>query len=96
MPNTVILCSPPVVKLPRARKLRRDPPPAPQPQESRTQMFATSAGVTNTTGPNMSIQAMSFSPNLVLGAGWSSKGATGTATKDSNDLVVAGIGRCDP
>ncbi|KAJ4466085.1 hypothetical protein C8J55DRAFT_493114 [Lentinula edodes] len=29
----------------------------------------------------------------VLGAGWSSKGATETATEDRNDLVVAGIGR---
>ncbi|KAJ3804944.1 hypothetical protein F5876DRAFT_70215 [Lentinula aff. lateritia] len=32
----------------------------------------------------------------VLGAGWSSKGATGTATEDRNDLVVAGIERYDP
>ncbi|KAJ3884902.1 hypothetical protein GG344DRAFT_83372 [Lentinula edodes] len=32
----------------------------------------------------------------VLGAGWSSKGATETATEDGNDLVVAGIERCDP
>ncbi|KAJ3885349.1 hypothetical protein GG344DRAFT_70617 [Lentinula edodes] len=29
----------------------------------------------------------------VLGAGWSSKGATGTATEDRNDLVVAGTKR---
>ncbi|KAJ3809424.1 hypothetical protein F5876DRAFT_66484 [Lentinula aff. lateritia] len=27
----------------------------------------------------------------MLGAGWSSKGATGTTTEDGNDLVVAGI-----
>lgn len=32
----------------------------------------------------------------VLGAGWSSKGATETATEDRNDLVVVGIERCDP
>ncbi|KAJ3924166.1 MAG: hypothetical protein NXY57DRAFT_970584 [Lentinula lateritia] len=32
----------------------------------------------------------------VLGAGWSSKGATETATEDGNDPVVAGIERCDP
>ncbi|KAJ3911574.1 hypothetical protein F5877DRAFT_73077 [Lentinula edodes] len=31
----------------------------------------------------------------VLGAGWSLKGATGTATEDRNDLVVAGIERYD-
>ncbi|KAJ3804954.1 hypothetical protein F5876DRAFT_82371 [Lentinula aff. lateritia] len=30
---------------------------------------------------------------LVLGAGWSSKGATGTATEDGNDLVVTGTTR---
>ncbi|KAJ3911729.1 hypothetical protein F5877DRAFT_72957 [Lentinula edodes] len=32
----------------------------------------------------------------VLGADWSSKGATGTVTEDRNDLVVAGIERYDP
>ncbi|KAF8827453.1 hypothetical protein HHX47_DHR4000204 [Lentinula edodes] len=32
----------------------------------------------------------------MLGAGWSSKGATETATEDGSDLVVAGIKRCDP
>ncbi|KAJ3898406.1 hypothetical protein F5879DRAFT_927082 [Lentinula edodes] len=32
----------------------------------------------------------------VLGAGWSSKGAMGTATEDRNNLVVAGTERCDP
>ncbi|KAJ3847218.1 hypothetical protein EV368DRAFT_87980 [Lentinula lateritia] len=32
----------------------------------------------------------------VLGAGWSSKGATETATEDGNDLVVVGVRRCDP
>ncbi|KAJ4468584.1 hypothetical protein C8J55DRAFT_564736 [Lentinula edodes] len=32
----------------------------------------------------------------VLGADWSSKGATETATEDRNDLAVAGVERCDP
>ncbi|KAJ3804499.1 hypothetical protein F5876DRAFT_70583 [Lentinula aff. lateritia] len=34
--------------------------------------------------------------DIMLGAGWSSKGATETATEDGNDLVVVGIERCDP
>ncbi|KAJ3806139.1 hypothetical protein F5876DRAFT_69201 [Lentinula aff. lateritia] len=33
---------------------------------------------------------------VMLAAGWSSKGATGTVTEDRNDFVVAGIERYDP
>ncbi|KAJ3883991.1 hypothetical protein GG344DRAFT_84788 [Lentinula edodes] len=47
-------------------------------------------GVTKQSGE---AEQLSKAEQLVLGAGWSSKGATGTATEDRNDLVVAGAKR---